>query len=103
VSRHRAAQRQASGLGESEVAELARLRRAELRMERVVLKRSVVLWVTGDEVTVVDFIADRRTCHGVPHQVTCRALDVSPSWLFYKCHDRRRWCGSCARRPCASG
>lgn len=36
---------------------------------------------------MADFIADQRTCHGVPHRVTCRALGVSESW-FYKWHDR---------------
>jgi len=36
---------------------------------------------------VADFIADQRTCHGVPHTVTCRALGVSESW-FYKWHQR---------------
>ncbi|MFK0297553.1 IS3 family transposase [Streptomyces sp. NPDC090442] len=33
--------------------------------------------------TVVDFIADQRTSHRVPHAVSCRALEVSQSW-FYK-------------------
>lgn len=37
--------------------------------------------------TVTDFIADQRTSHGVPHAVTCRALDVSEAW-FYKWRDR---------------
>jgi hypothetical protein len=32
------------------------------------------------------FIAE-RTCHRVPHAVSCRALDVSESWLD-KWHDR---------------
>lgn len=36
---------------------------------------------------MADFIADQRTSHGVPHAVTCRALEVSESW-FYKWHDR---------------
>ena len=36
---------------------------------------------------MADFIAGQRTCHGVPHWVTCRALGVSESW-FYKWHDR---------------
>jgi putative transposase len=34
-------------------------------------------------VSVAHFIACQRTEHGVPHAVTCRALDVSESW-FYK-------------------
>jgi transposase InsO family protein len=34
-------------------------------------------------VSVAGFIGDQRTEHGVPHAVTCRALEVSESW-FYK-------------------
>jgi putative transposase len=34
-------------------------------------------------VSVAAFVASQRTTHGVPHVVTCRALDVSESW-FYK-------------------
>jgi putative transposase len=37
----------------------------------------------GDEVTVAAFIADQRTEHGVPHTISCRAVEVSKSW-FYK-------------------
>ncbi|MGW5113735.1 IS3 family transposase [Nocardia sp. NPDC004123] len=33
------------------------------------------------------FIASQRTEHGVPHAVSCRALEVSESW-FYKWNDR---------------
>lgn len=32
-------------------------------------------------------IASQRTEHGIPHAVSCRALDVSESW-FYKWHGR---------------
>ncbi|WP_180986036.1 IS3 family transposase [Streptomyces sp. CB02959] len=32
--------------------------------------------------TVADFIADQRTSHQVPHAVSCRALEVSQSWLY---------------------
>ena len=47
VARDREARQGADGLATSEVEELKRLRAevAELRMERDVLKRSVVLWV----------------------------------------------------------
>jgi len=38
-------------------------------------------------VSVAGFIATQRTEHGVPHAVSCRALDVTESW-FYKWHDR---------------
>ncbi|MGH3627176.1 MAG: IS3 family transposase [Sciscionella sp.] len=34
-------------------------------------------------------MADQRTCHGVPHRVTCRALGVWEAW-FYNWHDRER-------------
>jgi putative transposase len=34
-------------------------------------------------VIVAEFIASQRTTHGVPHAITCRALEVSQSW-FYK-------------------
>ena len=37
--------------------------------------------------TVAGFITSQRTEHGVPHAVSCRALDVSESW-FYKWRDR---------------
>jgi putative transposase len=38
--------------------------------------------------TVASFIASQRTDHGVPHAVSCRALDV-PESTFYKWRDRR--------------
>ena len=37
--------------------------------------------------SVASFVAAQRTEHGVPHAVSCRALDVSQSW-FYKWHNR---------------
>jgi putative transposase len=37
--------------------------------------------------SVASFIASQRTEHGVPHAVSCRALEVSESW-FYKWRDR---------------
>jgi transposase InsO family protein len=37
--------------------------------------------------TVASFVASQRTEHGVPHALTCRALDVGESW-FYKWRDR---------------
>jgi putative transposase len=42
----------------------------------------------GDAVTVASFIAAQRTEHGVPHALSCRALEVPESW-FYKWKDRR--------------
>jgi hypothetical protein len=47
VARERAAREGAEGLSAGDIAELRQLRAevAELRMERDVLKRSVVLWV----------------------------------------------------------
>ena len=38
--------------------------------------------------TVASFVAAQRTDHGVPHVISCRALEVSPSW-FYKWRERR--------------
>jgi putative transposase len=38
-------------------------------------------------VSVASFVAAQRTEHGVPHALTCRALEVSESW-FYKWRDR---------------
>ncbi|BEK91123.1 IS3 family transposase [Nocardia seriolae] len=37
--------------------------------------------------SVAGFIAAQRTEHGVPHAVSCLALEVSESW-FYKWNDR---------------
>ena len=37
--------------------------------------------------TVASFVAAQRTDHGVPHALSCRALQVSESW-FYKWRDR---------------
>lgn len=37
--------------------------------------------------SVAAFIASQRADHGVPHALTCRALEVSESW-FYKWHER---------------
>ena len=37
--------------------------------------------------TVASFIAAQRTEHGVPHALSCRALEVPESW-FYKWRDR---------------
>ena len=37
--------------------------------------------------SVASFVAAQRTDHGVPHAVTCRALELSESW-FYKWRDR---------------
>jgi len=38
-------------------------------------------------VSVASFIASQRADHGVPHVISCRALEVSESW-FYKWHQR---------------
>jgi len=38
-------------------------------------------------VILAGFVVDQRTEHGVPHALTCRALQVSESW-FYKWRDR---------------
>ncbi len=32
--------------------------------------------------TVPSFIASQRTDHGVPHALSCRALQVSESWFY---------------------
>lgn len=32
--------------------------------------------------TVASFIASQRTEHGIPHALSCRALEVSESWLY---------------------
>ncbi|HWC09730.1 MAG TPA: IS3 family transposase [Acidimicrobiales bacterium] len=37
--------------------------------------------------SVASFVAAQRTDHGVPHVISCRALEVSESW-FYKWRDR---------------
>lgn len=37
--------------------------------------------------SVASFVAAQRTEHGVPHALTCRALDLSESW-FYKWRER---------------
>lgn len=37
--------------------------------------------------SVASFVAAQRTVHGVPHAVSCRALELSESW-FYKWRDR---------------
>ncbi len=85
VVKDKAAREGTEGLSTGDIAELKRLRseNAELRMERDVLKRSVVLWVGGDEVSVARFIADQRTFYRVPYAVCCVILGISTSW-FYK-------------------
>jgi len=37
--------------------------------------------------TVASFVAAQRTEHGVPHALSCRALELGESW-FYKWRDR---------------
>ena len=37
--------------------------------------------------SVASFVAAQRTDHGVPHAMTCRALELSESW-FYKWRNR---------------
>lgn len=47
--------------------------------------------------TVALFVAAQRTEHDVPHAVSCRALDVSESWLY-------KWLNRVpATRSCGAG
>jgi transposase-like protein len=65
VARDRAEQDGTSGLGTGDLAEIKRLRaeNAELRMERDVLKRSVVLWVLS---------RTRDNTHNAEHRIMPR-------------------------------
>jgi hypothetical protein len=95
VAKDRVEREGTDGLSTGDIAELKRLRaeNAELRMERDVLERSLVLWVEGgDEVSVARFIADQRTFYVVPYAFCCRLLGVCESWL-YKWLDREPTAG----------
>ena len=73
---------------------------AELRMERDVLKRSVVLWVQrGDAMTVASFVAAQRTEHGVPHAIDLSSARAQRVVVLQVAQPRADAASATARRP----
>ena len=81
VAKDRAERDGTQGLSTDDAAELKRLRaeNAELRMERDVLKRSVVLWVKEVE-RWLGFLTDQRLRRGVHKSVAALENDIK-NWI----------------------